>query len=183
MSSDSSLPAKRAEARIIQLRGQPVLLDNDLAELYGVTTKALNQAVRRNLRRFPDDFLYTLTPDEAKAVAGQRSQSVTLKHARGAHRKYAPLAFTEYGVAMLSSVLRSDRAIQVNIEIMRAFGRLRGFASLHADLARRLRDLEAKAVEHDVQFRAVFKEIRRLLLPPPEEQEEQRRKIGFIVGS
>lgn len=182
MSLDLAVPAKRLEDRIINLRGQPVLLDSDLADLYGVTTKVLNQAVRRNIGRFPDDFLYLLSPTEAKEATRLRSQDVTLKPARGAHRKYSPLAFTEYGVAMLSSVLRSTRAIQVNIEIIRAFGRLRGFASVHADLARRLTDMETKAVEHDVQFKAVFKEIRRLLLPvPADDPDVPKRKIGFVT--
>lgn len=178
-----AVAAKRLESRIIFLRGQPVFLDSDLAELYGVTTKVLNQAVRRNISRFPDDFLYFLSPVERREVARLRSQTVTLKPTRGTHRKYPPLAFTEYGVAMLSSVLRSKPAIHVNIEIMRAFGRLRGFASAHGDLARRLNELEARTVEHDVQFRAVFKEIRRLLTPPDAaEPDVPKRRIGFITG-
>lgn len=182
MSSDSVVPAKLPESRIITVRGQPVLLDTDLAELYGVATKVLNQSVRRNLDRFPSDFLYALTAAEQKEVALLRSQNVTLKVGRGSHSKYPPFAFTEYGVAMLSSVLRSKRAVQVNIEIMRAFGRLRGFASLHADLARRLREMETKAVEHDAQFKAVFKEIRRLLLPAgPIELDKPKKKIGFVI--
>lgn len=170
MSSRLAVTAKSLESRILYLRGQPVLLDTDLAELYGVTTKALNQAVRRNIGRFPSDFLYSLSGTEAKEVSRLRSQNVTLNPGRGAHRKYSPFAFTEYGVAMLSSVLRSKRAIQINIEIMRAFGRLRGLASLH------------KAVQHDVQFRAVFEEIRRLL-PQTADRDEPKRKIGFIIGN
>lgn len=183
MSSELVAPAKPLESRIIFLRSQPVLLDSDLAELYGVTTGVLNQAVRRNITRFPDDFLYFLTASEARKVARLRSQIVILKPKRGSHRKYPPLAFTEYGVAMLSSVLRSKPAIQVNIEIMRAFGRLRGFASAHADLARRLNELEARTIGHDVQFKAVFKEIRRLLVPLEiEEADVHKRKIGFVTG-
>lgn len=182
MSSRLAVTAKSLESRILYLRGQPVLLDTDLAELYGVTTKALNQAVRRNIGRFPSDFLYSLSGTEAKEVSRLRSQNVTLNPGRGAHRKYSPFAFTEYGVAMLSSVLRSKRAIQINIEIMRAFGRLRGLASLHSDLARRLGELEKKAVQHDVQFRAVFEEIRRLL-PQTADRDEPKRKIGFIIGN
>src|SRR5687767_2958778 len=112
------------------------MFDRDLAELYGVTTKALNQAVRRNPSRFPDDFMFILTEEESTSLRRLRSQNVTLETGRGKYTKYVPLAFTEYGVAMLSSVLRSDRAVQVNIEIMRAFGRIRSLVAAHTDIAR-----------------------------------------------
>jgi len=173
------------EHRMLFFRGQPVLLDHDLAALYEVTTKALNQAVRRNTSRFPDDFMFVLAPEEVKALARLRPPTDgTTQSGRGHHRKYPPLAFTEYGVAMLSSVLRSDRAVQVNIAIMRAFGRLRGLVAAHTDLARRLDELEAKTVEHDTQFRAVFDEIRRLVLPSsvPGQPDPPRRQIGFITS-
>jgi len=123
------------------IRGQKVMVDADLAQLYGVETKALNRAVKRNIGRFPSDFMFQLTPGEAECL---RCQVGTLKAGRGQHRKYRPYAFTEQGVAMLSSVLHSERAVRVNIEIMRAFVQLRQLLSSHADLARKLEALEAK---------------------------------------
>jgi hypothetical protein len=158
------------EPMIHELREQRVMLDADLAGLYGVQPKALNQAVARNIRRFPPDFMFRLRKEEADGLL--RSQIATLKPGRGRHRKYLPLAFTEQGVAMHSSVLRSDRAIQVNIEIMRAFVRLRQMALSHADLARRLDTLEAK---YDARFKSVFDAIRRLMQPP----DRPRPRIGF----
>jgi hypothetical protein len=136
------------------------MLDADLAALYGVLTKALNQAVRRNRGRFPPDFMFQLTADEAVTLL--RSRFVTLKTRRGEHRKYRPYAFTEQGVAMLSSVLRSDRAVQVNIEIMRAFVRLRRMLESHADLTRRLDALEKR---YNARFAEVFCAIRELMAP------------------
>jgi hypothetical protein len=150
------------------------MLDEDLAELYDVPVKRLNEQVRRNLARFPDDFMFQLTDDEAKAL---RSQIATLGPARGKHRKYLPYAFSEQGVAMLSSVLRSERAIEVNIAIMRAFVRLRELLATHKDLARKLEALERKLGEHVKSFRLVFEAIRQLMLPPP--QPEKKRRIGF----
>jgi hypothetical protein len=131
--------------------------------------KALKQAVKRNLERFPSDFMFQLAHEEAEVL---RSQSVTLKPGRGQHRKYLPYAFTEQGVAMLSIVLRSPRAVQVNIEIMRAFVRLRRLLATHADLARKLAELEKK---YDAQFRVVFGAIRQLMTPP----DSPKRQIGF----
>jgi hypothetical protein len=145
------------------------MLDADLAGLYGVGIKVLNQAVRRNAARFPDDFMFQLSVDEAISL---RSQFVTLNVGRGTHRKYAPYAFTEQGVAMLSSVLRSPKAIAVNIQIMRTFVQLRRLLHSNADLARKLEDLERK---YDGQFRVVFDAIRALMGPPP----KPRRTIGF----
>jgi hypothetical protein len=147
------------------------MLDSELAALYNVATKALNQAVSRNIDRFPEDFMFRLTEEEATRL---RSQIVTLKTGRGHHRKYLPYAFTEQGVAMLSSVLRSPRAVQVNIEIMRAFVRLRELIATNRDLARRLDHLEKK---YDSQFKVVFDAIRELMTPP----EKPRRSIGFRV--
>ncbi len=163
------LPVERIEQRIFRLRGQNVMLDEDLADLYGVTTKRLNQQARRNVERFPADFMFQLTAEEDTAL---RLQIVTLKTGRGAHRKYLPYAFTQEGVAMLSSVLRSPRAVQVNIEIMRAFVRLRGMMAAHKDLARKLEALERK---YDAQFKVVFDAIRKLMAPPP----VVARRIGF----
>ena len=159
---------RRVERRILLIRGQKVLLDRDLAELYGVGTKSLNQAVRRNRSRFPEDFMLQLTAEEAGRL---RSQFVTSKSGRGG-RRYAPLAFTEQGVAMLSSVLRSERAIQVNIAIMRAFVHLRQLLATHRDLARKLEELERK---YDKHFKVVFVAIRELMA----RIEPQRKRIGF----
>ena len=151
------------------IRGQRVMLDADLATLYGVQTKALNQAVSRNLDRFPDDFMFVLTRQEFAIL---KSQTVT---SSWGGRRTPPRAFTEQGVAMLSSVLRSKRAVQVNIEIVRAFVRLRKMLATHEDLARKLADVEKTLVKHDRQFEAVFEAIRSLMAEPAPE----RRRIGF----
>jgi len=168
----SLIPADRIEKAILLIRGQKVMLDADLAELYGVETRVLVQAVKRNLERFPEDFMLQLSKEEVDFL---RSQIVTLKKGRGQHSKYLPYAFTEQGVAMLSSVLRSQRAIQVNIEIMRAFIRLRQMLASHVELARKLDALEKK---YDAQFKQVFEAIRQLMAPP----EPKRRAIGFRKG-
>ena len=140
--------ADRAETDVARLiysfRDKRVMLDNDLAGLYAVSTKALNQAVKRNYSRFPEEFVFQLCDEEISHLNSLRSQFVTLKAGRGRHRKYRPYAFTEQGVAMLSSVLRSPRAVEVNIEIMRAFVRLRQLLASHADLARKLDELESE---------------------------------------
>jgi ORF6N domain-containing protein len=169
--------ASAVERCIVLVRGHKVLLDADLAALYDVTTKALNQAVKRNLERFPADFMFRLSWEEAAAL---RSHIVTLDKPaasgakRGAHMKYRPYAFTEQGVAMLSSVLRSPGAIVANIEIMRAFVRLREIIALNRGLAKRLDELEAK---YDGQFRVVFDAIRELMRPSAT---PKRRRIGFV---
>src|ERR1017187_7138160 len=168
VTSNSAIPPERIERRILLVRGQKVMLDADLAELYEVETRELNQAVRRNLERFPDDFMFRLTDGEAAVL---RSQTVTSNEGRGG-RRYNPYAFTEQGVAMLSSVLRSTRAVQVNIAIMRAFVKLREIIASHHELARRLEEMESR---YDTQFRAVFDAIRELMKPP----EKPRRRIRF----
>jgi len=168
----SLIPVDRIEKAILLIRGQKVMLDADLAELYGVETRVLVQAVKRNLERFPEDFMFQLNKDDVDFL---RSQIVTLKKGRGQHSKYLPYAFTEQGVAMLSSVLRSRRAIQVNIEIMRAFIGLRQMLASHVELARKLDALEKK---YDAQFKQVFEAIRQLMTPP----EPKRRPIGFRKG-
>jgi phage regulator Rha-like protein len=145
------------------------MLDRDLAQLYGVETKVLKQAVRRNIDRFPADFMFELTISENQAL---RSQNVTLK--RGQHSKYLPFAFTEHGVLMLSSVLKSERAIQVNIVIMRAFVKLREIIATHKDLKRKIESMEKK---YDEQFRIVFEAIKQLI----ETDEKPKKKIGFTV--
>ena len=164
------------DSRILVLRGHRVMLNADLARLYGVEVKALNQAVKRNIERFPADFMFRLAWDE---VERSRSQFVTLNEAsgrpsRGGNLKYPPYAFTEQGVAMLSSVLKSKRAAQVNVEIMRAFVRLRGLIGHNRDLARRLDLLESK---YDRQFKAVFDAIRELMAPLAP---APKRRIGFV---
>ena len=159
--------AKQIERKIFIIRRHKVMLDRDLAELYGVETRVLKQAVRRNIRRFPGDFMFELTKGENDSL---RSQNVTLK--RGQHSKYLPFAFTEHGVAMLSSVLKSDRAVEVNIEIMRAFVRLRRMLDGHKDLRRKLTELEEK---YDDQFKIVFEAIAELMAPA----EDSPKKIGF----
>lgn len=161
------------ESAVVLLRGEKVLLDSDLADFYGVTTKALNQAVKRNRGRFPNDFMFRLTAKETAAM--NRSHTVTGSQK---HRdpRYPPFAFTEQGVAMLSSALRSDRAVQVNIEIMRAFVRLRQIIAVNAELARRLDEIEKRVGGHDEQFIHVIRAIRQLMEPPPT---PKSRRIGF----
>jgi phage regulator Rha-like protein len=163
------IPAAQIERSILVIRGERVILDADLATLYEVATKVLLQAVKRQIERFPPDFMFQLTKEEFDLL---RSQSVTSSQWGG--RRYPPYAFTEQGVAMLSSVLNSPRAIQVNIEIMRAFIRLRRILASHAVLARKLETLEKK---YDAQFKVVFDAIRKLMTPP----EPKRRRIGFRV--
>jgi len=164
------IPAELIERKILVIRGEKVMLDSDLAILYGVETRVLNQAVRRNIRRFPNDFMFELSAVENELL---RSQIVILKKGRGQHSKYLPYAFTEQGVAMLSSVLNSDRAIEVNILIMRAFVKLREMISTHKDLAKKLEDLEQK---YDSQFKMVFDAIRQLMTPS---EPKKKRAIGF----
>jgi hypothetical protein len=165
--------ADRIERAIFVMRGEKVMLDSALATLYGVSTKALVQAVKRNAGRFPADFMFQLTAQELAAL---RSQIVTSKKSLGrGGRRYRPYAFAEEGVAMLSSVLRSGRAVKVNVEIMRAFVRLRRMLVSHADLARKVGELEQK---YDGQFRDVFRAIRSLMAPPAL-PDRPRRPIGF----
>jgi len=163
------------DTRILVLRGHRVMLDSDLAALYGVEVKALNQAVKRNPGRFPPDFMFSLSEQE---VADLRSQIVTSSSARRnwGGRRSMPNAFTEQGVAMLSSVLNSERAVQANVEIMRAFVRLRSMAAQNLVLARRLDELESR---YDRKFKVVFDAIRELMTPPAP---TPKRRIGFIAG-
>ena len=166
-------------AKIFVIRGKKVMLDRDLAKLYGAAAKRLNEQVKRNSRRFPEDFMFQLSWEERESL---RSQIATLNNAktkasrRGKHIKYLPYVFTEQGVAMLSSVLNSERAIQVNILIMRAFTKLREILLTHKDLAIKLDNLEKKYADHDEKIKDIFEAIRQLLQPPPI---EKKRKIGF----
>ena len=154
------------ERKIYLIRGHKVMLDRDLAELYGVETRVLNQAVRRNINRFPSDFMFSLSREEIMNLS-QIVISSRIKHAPNV------FVFTEQGVAMLSSVLNSERAIQVNIAIIRAFVKLREMIASNKELAKKLNDIEKK---YDAQFRVVFDAIRQLMTPP----ESKRRKIGFL---
>jgi hypothetical protein len=155
------------ENKILFTRGRKVMFDRDLAQLYRVETKVLNQAVKRNIERFPKDFMFQLTTEETKSL---RSQSVTLK--RGQHLKYLPYAFTEHGILMLSSVLNSGRAIQVNIQIMRTFTKLREILATHAKLRHKIEEMEKK---YDYQFKVVFETIKQLFEPP----QKSKELIGF----
>lgn len=167
---DPIIPMERIASRIYLIRGIKIMMDRDLAELYQVETKALKQAVRRNIDRFPNDFMFELTREEFQ---NWRSQFVTSKSDRMGLR-YEPMVFTEQGVAMLSSVLNSKRAIQVNIQIMRAFTQLRQMLSTHEDIRRKIEAMEKK---YDKNFRIVFEAIEQLL----EIEAKPRKKIGFMV--
>ena len=178
------VPLERVEKMIFLVRGHKVMLDSDLAELYRVQTKSLNLAVRRNKDRFPEDFCFQLSKEEYEALRfqigmpkreeGLRFQFETSNSRRGG-RRYLPYVFTEQGVAMLSSVLHSKRAVLVNVAIMRAFVKLREMLATHKDLARRMDELERK---YDTKFRVVFDAIRKLM----EHSEPHRRRIGFHAG-
>jgi hypothetical protein len=163
------VPIKIIEGKILFIRGQKVMLDRDLAQLYGVETRVLNQAVRRNIGRFPADFMFTLTRDEIMRISQIviSSGHETIKFSKNV------MAFTEQGVAMLSSVLNSKRAVQVNIAIMRVFVKLREMIASNKELSRRLDKLEKK---YDAQFKVVFDAIRELMTPP----EPKRKRIGFL---
>jgi len=167
-------------SRIYFIRGRKVLLDADLAKLYEVPVKRLNEQVKRNLKRFPDDFMFSLTQEEWDSL---RSQIATLKNQRGQHRKYLPNVFSEQGVGMLSSVLNSDRAIQVNIQIMRVFMQMRKLALSQSEIYRKLEEIDKKFLEQKItnhtneqQFRVIFEAIKHILLPA-----EKPKQIGFIT--
>ncbi len=168
---------RQIETKIFMIRGYKVMLDKELAKLYDVPTKRLNEQVKRNIKRFPADFMFQLTMEEFLRMdmnsTSLRSQIATSK--RGG-RRYLPYAFTEQGVAMLSSVLNSERAVQVNIAIMRVFVRIREILSAHKELAHKLNELEKRVKKHDKQITGIFEVIRQLMEPPPE---SPRRQIGF----
>lgn len=166
------VPSEAIVRRILVVRGEKVLLDSDLAELYGVPTGRLNEQVRRNADRFPRDFMFQLSAAEVRDL---RSQDAISRSGWGG-RRHRPMVFTEHGVAMLSSVLRSPRAIQANIAIVRAFVRLREYLATHRALARRLAALDRKC---DARFQVVFEAIQRLSEPAEDETAEPRERIGF----
>jgi hypothetical protein len=168
MKNKSIIPIERIRQSILMIRGFKVMLDRDLASLYGVETRVLNQAVKRNIKRFPPDFMFQLTREEIRNISQFVICSSDFKHASRAY------AFTEQGVAMLSGILNSDRAIEVNVAIMRTFVQLRNILASHEDLARKLNELEKK---YDEQFSIVFDAIRQIMSPPV----SPKRKIGFHV--
>ena len=170
--SEQVIPAEVIENRIFMIRGEKVMLSTDLAQLYGVQPRALVQAVIRNIERFPADFMFQLSNTE---FTNLKSQIVTSSW--GGLRRATPYAFTEQGVSMLSSVLRSKQAVQVNIQIMRTFVRLRKFLSTHKELAEQLQELENKYDTHDRQINAIFEAIKQLMQPP----EKPKKEIGFRV--
>jgi hypothetical protein len=185
MTSPASLiPVERIQRTIYLMRGEKVMLDADLAKLYGVSTKVLNRAVKRNANRFPEDFMLQLSAEELEALRCQIGTSNTSAPAprsgpgRGG-RRYLPYAFTEQGVAMLSTVLRSERAVLVNIAIMRAFVQLRQVLGSHTELARKLTELERRIEGHDTAIRSLFEAIRQLMAPSASDQPP--KEIGFHV--
>jgi hypothetical protein len=168
------IPIEVIENKILILRGYRVMLDRDLAALYGVPVKRLNEQVKRNSDRFPDDFMFQLTLEEGKAVQRSRSQIATLK--RGLNIKYRPYVFTEHGTVMLANVLRSPVAIRASIQVVRAFVHLRKMLASNDDLARKIEALERKVGKHDTDLQAVLNALHRLLQPPP----APKRPIGFV---
>ncbi len=171
MGSNQIIPVEVIENKIFLIRGQKVLLDRDLARLYNVATRDLNKAVSRNLSHFPDDFMFQLNKE---VFANLKFQFGTSRW--GGTRK-PPYAFTEQGVAMLSSVLRSERAVRVNILIMRTFVKLRDILSTHKELAQKLKELELRIDQHDEEIKSIIDALNQLLLPPP----QPKRKMGFEV--
>jgi hypothetical protein len=168
------VPIEHIEQRIFLVRGKKVMIDFHLAEIYGVQTKILNKAVARNRHRFPEDFLFQLTPDEWNSLKFQFGTSKVI--GRGG-RRYLPNAFTEHGVVMLASVLNSDAAIKASILVVRAFVRLREILSANAELAAKLKELESKIIQHDSEIQNLFDAIRQLMQPP----EKPKRQIGFQI--
>jgi len=175
-SRGSVVPIERIESRILLVRGHKVLLDADLAALYGVSTKRFNEQVRRNAARFPEDFMFRLSAEEWDSL---RSQFATLKTGRGQHRKYLSLAFTEHGAIMAVTILNSPRATEVSVYVVRAFIRLRQFLATHKDLARRLEEHEKKLSTHDQAIAGLMNTIRTLMAPPGP---PRRRPIGFVTS-
>ena len=166
------IPAEFIEQRIFVIRGQKIILDVDLAQVYGVTTKRLNEQVKRNHDRFPEDFMFRVSSEESQFLLASRSQSATLK--RGQNLKYVPYAFTEHGAVMVANVLNSPVAVHASIHVVRAFIRLREIMATHKDLVQKLKQMEKK---YDRKFKVVFNALRELMAPPIH---SSRRQIGFI---
>jgi phage regulator Rha-like protein len=176
--SASLLAIETIERRILILRGHRVMLDRDLADLFGVETRALNQAVKRNCTRFPEDFMFQLAADEADRLVASRSQSVILN--RGANAKYRPYAFTEHGTVMLANVLKSTTAVRASIQVVRAFVNLRRVVAAHDDLTRSIERLERRVNTRDFELQLVLSAVKKLLEPPPLPLPPKRR-IGFLA--
>ena len=174
------IPLEAIESRIFVLRGHRVMLDRDLAELYGVELKRLNEQVKRNQERFPADFMFQLTLEEGKAVLALRSQIATLK--RGEHLKYAPRVFTEHGAVMLANVLRSAVAVHASIQVVRAFVHLRQLIATNEELVRKIEALERKVGKHDSELQAILAMLRKMFQPPPKAPERPKHPIGFVAG-
>jgi len=172
-------PKKPLESLILTVRGHKVLMDADLAEIYGVPTKVFNQAVRRNADRFPEDFCFRLTPEEAEAVRRSRSQFVTLK--RGQNLKYLPHAFTEHGAIMAAMVLNSPQAVTMSIYVVRAFMQMREQLAANAAILKRLAEIDKTLLDHDHSLRIIWQKLQPLLLPPPDPPAPPKRTIGFHI--
>ena len=170
------IPAGDVARLIYSLRDQRVILDSDLASLYGVPTKALNQAVKRNRERFPEEFMFQLSWEEVSHLSSLRSQIVTLK--RGAHLKYRPLAFTEHGALMASTILNSPRAVAMSVYIIRAFVKMREDLAANATILKRLAEIDKTLLTHDLALRDIYQKLRPLLEPPPA---PPKPEIGFHV--
>lgn len=179
MRHSTELTSPQDITRCIHLvRDQRVILDSDLARIYQVQTKVLNQAVKRNQGKFPSDFMFQLSPSEAERVRRLRSQTVTLKLGRGQHRKYAPYAFTEHGALMAATILNSPRAVAMGIYIIRAFVRMREGLAANAAILARIAEIDKSLLVHDAALRDIYQKLRPLLAPPPE---PPRPEIGFHV--
>jgi hypothetical protein len=174
MSKAVSITEALIESRIYFIRGQKIMLDFDLAEMYDVATKALKQSVRRNLDRFPEDFMFEMTEEE---LSDWRSQNVTSNSLKMGLR-YKPFCFTEHGVLMLSSILRSGRAVQVNIQIMRVYNKMKELVQMNKDILTKLESLEKDSVKHDKEIKLIFDSIRRLIAEPT----QRTQRIGFKKG-
>src|SRR3989337_4183747 len=166
------IPQETIEQRIFLIRNQKVMIDRDIAEIYGVETKNLNMQVKRNIQRFPEEFMFQLTVEERNQLVTICHRFKTMKHSSS-----LPYVFTEHGVAMLASVLKSDRAVKISINIIKAFVKLREMLSTHKELAHKLEQLERKIEKHDEEIKLIFDAIRQLMAPP----EPKKRKIGFVV--
>ena len=178
-----TIPIERIEQRIYVIRGERVIVDGDLADIYGVTTKVFNQAVKRNIGRFPDDFCFQLTVDELESLRSQivtsnaevmRSQNATSKTGRGG-RRYLPYVFTEHGALMAANVLNSPRAVEASVQVVRAFVRMRSMLASNAELSKKIESLEKK---YDGQFKAVFDAIKKLMMP----KDKPKGGIGFVAA-
>lgn len=169
MNNESLIPIERIERKIYVIRGERVMLDSDLAEIYGVETKMFNRAVKRNLKRFPEDFMFQLTAEEDESL---RFQIGTSKKSRGG-RRYLPYVFTEHGALMAANILNSERAVEASVQVIRAFVKLRQILLSNAELARKVDEIEKK---YDANFKIVFDAIRKLMMPP----DKPKQAIGFI---